>query len=221
MLRENRNRISKIIALCLSLGVFFLESYGKASSESDFGSQRTEMAKITQYISLVRPGLEREERETLSLSILSASRMLQFPKRSEFAGENEIDKVAFLLGVIQTESQFKRTAKSHKGALGYMQIMPATAKWLSKTKGIAYSDKNELFHATTNLKLGVLFLNDLMKETGSPKDALLAYNAGLGGWKKWGGLPSYPRSIANHYQTWKEFETTGSLSYDLALFEEE
>ena len=106
MLRENRNRISKIIALSLSLGVFFLESYGKTSSESDFGSRRTEVTKITEYISRVRPGLEKTERETLSLSILSASRMLQFPKRSEFAGENEIDKVAFLLGVIQTESQF-------------------------------------------------------------------------------------------------------------------
>ncbi|WP_411821799.1 transglycosylase SLT domain-containing protein [Leptospira sp. 'Mane'] len=221
MLRENKNRISKIIALSLSLGIFFLESYGKTSSASDFGSQKAEVVKINRYISQVRPGLPKEEKETLSLSILSASRMLQFPKQSEFAGENEIDKVAFLIGVIQTESQFKRTAKSHKGAMGYMQLMPATAKWLSKTKGIAYSNKNELFQVTTNLKLGVLFLNDLMKETGSPKDALLAYNAGLGGWKRWGGLPSYPRSIANHYQTWKEFETTGTLTSDLALFEEE
>ncbi|TGN20741.1 transglycosylase SLT domain-containing protein [Leptospira idonii] len=218
---EKIKKTVKIFSYGLILCLFLFESYGKTSSESDFRTQEREIARIGEYIGKVRPSLSRSERKNLAQSLFTTSHLLVFPKNSRFAGEKKIDKVAFLIGVVQTESQFKRTAKSHKGALGYMQIMPATAKWLSKTKRIPYSQKKDLFDTHTNLQMGVLYLNDLMKETGSPTDALLAYNAGLGGWKRWGGLSSYPKSIGDHYHSWKEFETAETLSSSIALLEEE
>ncbi|WP_108976539.1 transglycosylase SLT domain-containing protein [Leptospira ryugenii] len=203
------------------LGLALFESYGKPSVESDRAAQIREVDQIASYIGKQRYGLSRSEKEELAKAVYEASFLLKFPRGAKFAEESKIDSVAFLLGVIQTESQFKRTAKSKKGALGYMQLMPDTAKWLAKNKSIPYKNAKDLFDTRTNLKLGVLYLNDLMEETGSPADALLAYNAGLSGFRKWGGLASYPKSIALHYHSWKEFKQS-RVSYDaLALLKQE
>jgi len=197
------------------------ESYGKTSREADLSFQKKEIQRIADYIGKQRPSLGRSEKEELAKSIYNHSFLLCFPKHSEFAKDKEIDKIAFLVGVIQTESQFKRTAKSHKGAMGYMQIMPDTAKWLAKSKSISYKEKKDLYTVDVNLRMGVLYLNDLMKETGSPKDALLAYNAGLGGFRKWGGLSAYPKSIAVHYHSWKEFKESKTVFAELAFLKAE
>jgi hypothetical protein len=221
MIRENS---SKLFKMSLILGLVFIslfESYGKTSQEADLSSQKKEMQRIADYIGKQRPGLGRGEKEELAKAIFHHSFLLSFPKHSEFARDKDIDKVAFLLGVIQTESQFKRTARSHKGAMGYMQIMPDTAKWLAKSKSIAYKDKKDLYKVDVNIRMGVLYLNDLMKETGSPKDALLAYNAGLGGFRKWGGLSAYPKSIAAHYHSWKEFKESRAVFEELAFLKAE
>ncbi len=217
MKREKRLKFLKFSLSLLLVFLALFESYGKTSRESDLSLQKKEIQRIADYIGKNRPSLARSEKEELAKAIYNHAFLLQFPKHAEFAKEKEIDKVAFLLGVIQTESQFKRTAKSHKGALGYMQIMPDTAKWLAKSKAITYKDKSDLFAPDVNIKLGVLYLNDLMKETGSPKDALLAYNAGLGGFRKWGGLSAYPKSIATHYHTWKEFKVSSVVFEQLAF----
>ncbi|MCZ8157901.1 MAG: transglycosylase SLT domain-containing protein [Leptospira sp.] len=221
MIREKSNQALKILFFLLLTCISLFESYGKTSREADQSLQKNEILRIADYIGKQRSGLRRSEREELAREIYIHASLLKFPKKSEFGKDREIDKVAFLLGVIQTESQFKRTAKSHKGALGFMQIMPDTAKWLAKSKGISYQDKRDLFKAEVNLKMGVLYLNDLMKETGSPRNALLAYNAGLGGFRKWGGLASYPNSIAVHYHSWKEFKGSGIVFEELAYLKSE
>ncbi|MDZ4727681.1 MAG: lytic transglycosylase domain-containing protein [Leptospira sp.] len=221
MIREKGKKILKLALGLLLVSLSLFESYGKTSRESDLSSQKKEIQRIADYIGKQRPGLARSEKAELAKAIFDHSHLLRFPSRSEFAKEKDIDRVAFLLGVIQTESQFKRTAKSHKGALGYMQIMPDTAKWLARSKSIAYKDKKDLYSTEINIKMGVLYLNDLMKETGSPKDALLAYNAGLGGFRKWGGLSSYPKSIAVHYHAWKEFKESRMVFEDLAFLKAE
>lgn len=60
-----------------------------------------------------------------------ASLNLRFPAGKK---QERYDKLGFLVGLVHTESQFHKRAKSHKGALGLMQVMPATAKWLAKKK---------------------------------------------------------------------------------------
>ncbi len=221
MIREKGKKLIQFSLILILVFLSLFESYGKTSREADLSSQKKEIQKIADYIGKQRPSLGRSEKELLASAIYNHSHLLSFPKNSEFAKDKNIDKVAFLLGVIQTESQFKRTAKSHKGALGYMQIMPDTAMWLAKSKSIPYKDKKDLYTVDLNIKMGVLYLNDLMKETGSPKDALLAYNAGLGGFRKWGGLSSYPKSIAVHYHSWKNFKDSRTVYEQLAFLKAE
>lgn len=83
-------------------------------------------------------------------------------------------ELAFRL--IQMESGFNRRAVSPVGAVGYAQLMPATAFELDST--LQYRD---LFDRETNLRLGFRYLRWLIdRYDGDLRVALLAYNRGLG-----------------------------------------
>ncbi len=76
--------------------------------------------------------------------------------------------------VIRVESGFRKRAVSPVGALGYAQVMPATARILSP--GIA---RETIFDRETNLDLGFRFLRYLIERyDGDIRLALLAYNRG-------------------------------------------
>jgi soluble lytic murein transglycosylase-like protein len=82
--------------------------------------------------------------------------------------------VAF--GLVATESGFKRTARSHVGAVGLAQLMPATARWLEPG-----TTRKDLEDPETNLRLGLRYLRDLVeKYDGDTELALTAYNRGPG-----------------------------------------
>lgn len=82
--------------------------------------------------------------------------------------------VAF--GLVATESGFKRTARSHVGAVGLAQLMPATARWLEPG-----TTRKDLEDPETNLRLGFRYLRDLVeKYEGDTALALTAYNRGPG-----------------------------------------
>jgi len=67
---------------------------------------------------------------------------------------------------------------SKAGAMGLMQIMPATGKWLSKYEGIAWTgDKEVLFNPIFNIRLGTRYLSALI-ETFDLEGGLAAYNGG-------------------------------------------
>ncbi|HYW12058.1 MAG TPA: lytic transglycosylase domain-containing protein [Longimicrobium sp.] len=82
--------------------------------------------------------------------------------------------VAF--GLVATESGFQRTARSHVGAIGLAQLMPATARWLEPgTTG------KDLENPETNLRLGLRYLSSLIRKyDGDTALALTAYNRGPG-----------------------------------------
>ena len=82
--------------------------------------------------------------------------------------------VAF--GLVATESGFQRKARSHVGAVGLAQLMPATARWLEP--GTTHRD---LENPETNLRLGLRYLSSLIeKYDGNTALALTAYNRGPG-----------------------------------------
>jgi len=83
--------------------------------------------------------------------------------------------------LIQQESGWNPTAKSHKGALGLAQLMPATARFL----GVDPHDPIQ------NLEGGARYLAMQFREFGSWRLALAAYNAGPDAVKKYGGVPPY------------------------------
>lgn len=95
---------------------------------------------------------------------------------------------SLIYAIMRTESNYHPTALSPVGAVGLMQIMPATAESISK------GDSTRLTRPELNIRLGALHLRDLMvMYDGNLPLVMAAYNAGSGNVKRWqkglGGLP--------------------------------
>jgi soluble lytic murein transglycosylase len=80
-------------------------------------------------------------------------------------------------GLVRQESAFQRDAASHAGAYGLMQLLPATARKLSRKLRLGYSQAR-LFDPEYNLRLGTAYFAGLQSSYGSEEAALAAYNAG-------------------------------------------
>lgn len=95
-------------------------------------------------------------------------------------------------GIVRTESSEDPAAKSHKGARGLMQLMPATAKW----RGFTGNDE-DLHDPKVNVSLGVDYFKYLLdKYKGDVPKALSAYNQGPGNLAKEGiDNPEYAEKV--------------------------
>lgn len=117
------------------------------------------------------------------------------------AKKNKIEP-AWILAIARQESNFMPDAKSNVGALGLMQLMPATAKLLAKMN---ISDQ-QLLNSTTNIALGTQYLKELLvRYKGNLIMATAAYNLGPTRLKKW--LPLYqdlPNDIWVEILPWQE-----------------
>ena len=84
--------------------------------------------------------------------------------------------------LIQVESNYRPRAKSNKGAMGLMQLMPATAR--------EYKVRNA-YDPKSNIDAGVRKLKSLIDKWGGLELALAAYNAGEGAVARFKGIPPY------------------------------
>lgn len=92
----------------------------------------------------------------------------------------------FVTAIIKVESNFSRKAKSHRGAVGLMQIMPATAQDIAQELKVKDFKIAQLEEPEMNIRFGFHHLSKLRKEFGEDDLAVLAaYNAGAKNVKSW------------------------------------
>jgi soluble lytic murein transglycosylase-like protein len=84
--------------------------------------------------------------------------------------------------LIRVESNYRPTARSHKGAMGLMQLMPSTAR--------LYNVRNP-YDPKANISAGVKHLKSLIDRYRGVELALAAYNAGEAAVQKFNGIPPY------------------------------
>ena len=93
---------------------------------------------------------------------------------------------AWVYGLIRQESRFLIDARSHVGASGLMQIMPATARWIAKRLGVQGFETSQLGDIDLNTQFGTYYLKTVMDGLeGSPLLASAAYNAGPNRPRQW------------------------------------
>jgi soluble lytic murein transglycosylase-like protein len=95
---------------------------------------------------------------------------------------------ALLFALMRQESAFDPSAKSPAGASGLMQLMPATAAWVSDANLMVGDQKGALLDPELNLTLAQRYVNELLRDPNVKGDLLMlavAYNAGPGNLAKW------------------------------------
>ena len=105
------------------------------------------------------------------------------------AAANGLDPM-LVAGLARQESAFDAEAVSRMGAVGLMQIEPATGRKLARKLRVRYSHAR-LHDPEYNLRLGSVYLADLLAAYGTPEAALAAYNAGEDRVTAWTAGQSY------------------------------
>jgi soluble lytic murein transglycosylase len=92
---------------------------------------------------------------------------------------------ALLAAVIYRESKFRADARSSSGAIGLMQILPATAKGIALHTGGSKFRVSDLWNPEINVRYGAFYLRRLIDKYGEVRLALAAYNAGQANVDSW------------------------------------
>ena len=171
-------------------------SYGLTSSDASWITweeqvfERSIKDRVAQQILLYKTGLKISHINNLSGLIVHESKKYGYDP-------------LLLTAVIITESSFNNWARSNRGALGLMQIRPATGKELAAEVSVQWQGTLSLYNPETNIALGAYYLNKLYLHFGDLGLALEAYNHGpsrLKGYLKKGYRPTrYSRKVFKHY----------------------
>ena len=92
---------------------------------------------------------------------------------------------ALLAAVIEQESKFDAGARSSAGAVGLMQLQPATAQGIAKYTGGSKFELSDLDDPEINVRYGAWYLHHLIQKYHDERLALAAYNAGQQNVDQW------------------------------------
>jgi soluble lytic murein transglycosylase-like protein len=99
--------------------------------------------------------------------------------------------------VVHTESKFVPTARSNRGAVGLMQLVPKTGRWLGASN---------LNDPAQNIQAGAKYLRYLTDRfSGDQQKAIAAYNAGEGNVRRFNGVPPF-KETRNYVQRVRSFQ---------------
>jgi soluble lytic murein transglycosylase len=137
-----------------------------------------------------------------------------------------LDK-AWVYGLIRQESRFIQAARSHVGASGLMQLMPATARYVARKVGMNGFHPRQVNDINVNIALGSNYLNMVLNDLdGSQTLASAAYNAGPGRPRAWRSTLTHPVEGAIFAESIPFSETRGyvknvlsNATYYAALFD--
>ncbi|HET9449590.1 MAG TPA: lytic transglycosylase domain-containing protein [Aggregicoccus sp.] len=116
---------------------------------------------------VAQSGLPERQQKRLAVAIVREAKL------------NGVDPM-LVVAIIRCESSFNNYAVSHVGAMGLMQVMPDTGKWLAERAGWKLGRPTNLFDSELNVQLGTAYIAELIARFGSVEKALVAYNAGPG-----------------------------------------
>ena len=117
----------------------------------------------------------------------------------------KIPETALILSIIRQESEFDMSANSHAGAKGLMQLMPYTAKLVSKQAKLPYSKSRLTSDPEYNINLGSHYIAGLILEyDGAYPFAIAAYNAGPKRVRYWKKINKNPQKKEIDYVDWIE-----------------
>ena len=113
----------------------------------------------------------------------------------------KIPDSALILSIIRQESEFDLEANSHAGAKGLMQLMPYTAKLVSKQAKLPYSKSRLTTDPEYNINLGSHYIAGLILQyDGAYPFAVAAYNAGPKRVKYWKRINKNPQKKQIDYR---------------------
>lgn len=95
---------------------------------------------------------------------------------------------ALVHAIVMQESRFNPAARSRVGAMGLMQLMPATARYVAKQSGIQAVSTQRLADPEINVDLGQRYIQYLLNHGAVDGDLislLVAYNGGPGNLRRW------------------------------------
>lgn len=165
----------RLIAALIALGILSLsggvtppsadittsiDPFSYAAFESSDDAQTAAAA-----LSELHTGLLPVEITRLSVAIAAESSRAELP-------------IELVLALIQVESSGYNFAVSPVGAMGLMQLMPATAEGVAERIGLRWAGPETLFDPVANVRLGVVYLRELLDRYGNVTIALAAYNWG-------------------------------------------
>lgn len=102
-----------------------------------------------------------------------------------YSQKNNIDPF-LVAAIIKNESNFKHKAVSGVGAVGLMQIMPETGRWIAEQMGLENYKDSDLYLTKTNIRMGCWYVGELDHEFKQNMTlVMIAYNAGRGQTREW------------------------------------